>query len=141
MIHPRYQKRDDLSTKSPRITPLDSLNSVDQAKKKSARLSISHTPPINSFVQMNAPSNNYRIHSQALIVFLPPLDISTNGLCTVSHSTSECSISLLPSSKQRKFLKLQIPGGHSNGKRGYQAHPWTHQKHPNHIFFKYGNRP
>ena len=25
-------------------------------------------------------------------------------------------------------------GGHSNGKRGYQARPWTHKKHPNHIF-------
>ena len=32
-------------------------------------------------------------------------------------------------------------GGHSNGKRGYQAHPWTHKKHPNHIFFRYENRP
>ena len=25
-------------------------------------------------------------------------------------------------------------GGHSNCKRGYQARPWTHKKHPNHIF-------
>ena len=25
-------------------------------------------------------------------------------------------------------------GGHSNGKRGYQAHPGTHKKHPNHVF-------
>ena len=33
------------------------------------------------------------------------------------------------------------PGGHSNGKRGYQARPWTHKKHPNHVFFKYENRP
>ena len=32
-------------------------------------------------------------------------------------------------------------GGHSNGKRGYQAHPWTHKKHPNHIFFRYEKRP
>ena len=32
-------------------------------------------------------------------------------------------------------------GGHSNGKRGYQAHPWTHKKHPNHVFFRYENRP
>ena len=32
-------------------------------------------------------------------------------------------------------------GGHSNGKRGYQAPPWTHKKHPNHIFFRYENRP
>ena len=32
-------------------------------------------------------------------------------------------------------------GGHSNGKRGYQARPWTHKKHPNHVFFRYENRP
>ena len=32
-------------------------------------------------------------------------------------------------------------GGHSNGKRGYQARPWAHKKHPNHVFFKYENRP
>ena len=25
-------------------------------------------------------------------------------------------------------------GGHSNGKREYQARPWTHKKHPNHVF-------
>ena len=25
--------------------------------------------------------------------------------------------------------------------RGYQALPWTHKKHPNHIFFRYENRP
>ena len=30
---------------------------------------------------------------------------------------------------------------HSNGKRGYQARPWTHKKHPNHVFFRYENRP
>ena len=33
------------------------------------------------------------------------------------------------------------PVGHSNGKRGYQARPWTHKKHPYHIFFRYENRP
>ena len=32
-------------------------------------------------------------------------------------------------------------GGHSNGKRGYQARPWTHKKHPNHVFFRYEKRP
>ena len=32
-------------------------------------------------------------------------------------------------------------GGHSNGKRGYQARPWAHKKHPNHVFFRYENRP
>ena len=32
-------------------------------------------------------------------------------------------------------------GGHSNGKRGYQARPWTHKKHPNHIFFWYEKDP
>ena len=26
------------------------------------------------------------------------------------------------------------PGGHLNGKKGYQARPWTHKKHPKHIF-------
>ena len=31
--------------------------------------------------------------------------------------------------------------GHSNGKSGYQARPWTHKKDPNHIFFRYENRP
>ena len=25
-------------------------------------------------------------------------------------------------------------GGHSNDKRGYQPHPWTHKKDPKHIF-------
>ena len=25
-------------------------------------------------------------------------------------------------------------GGHLNGKRGYQAPPWTHKKHLKHIF-------
>ena len=29
-------------------------------------------------------------------------------------------------------------GGHSNGKRGYQARPWTHKNHPNHVIFRYG---
>ena len=28
-------------------------------------------------------------------------------------------------------------GGHSNGKRGYQARPWTHKKHPNQVLFRY----
>ena len=28
-------------------------------------------------------------------------------------------------------------GGHSNGKRGYKARPWTHKEHPNHVFFRY----
>ena len=32
-------------------------------------------------------------------------------------------------------------GGHSNGKRGYQARPWTHKKHPNHVLFRYEKRP
>ena len=32
-------------------------------------------------------------------------------------------------------------GGHSNGKKGYQARPWTHKEHPNHIFFMYENKP
>ena len=31
-----------------------------------------------------------------------------------------------------------IPGRHSNGKRGYQARPWSH---PNHVFFRYEKRP
>ena len=42
------------------------------------------------------------------------------------------------------FLDLKKafdPGGHSNGKRGYQARPWTHKKHPNHVFFRYEIRP
>ena len=26
------------------------------------------------------------------------------------------------------------PGGHSNGKRVYQASPWTYKKHPKHVF-------
>ena len=38
-------------------------------------------------------------------------------------------------------LKFADPGGHSNGKRGYQARPWAHKKHPNHVFFRYENRP
>ena len=39
-------------------------------------------------------------------------------------------------------LPSYFPGGPlSNGKRGYQARPWTHKKHPNHIFFRYENRP
>ena len=34
------------------------------------------------------------------------------------------------------------PGSHSNGKRGYQARPWTHKKHPNHVFLiRYEKRP
>ena len=32
-------------------------------------------------------------------------------------------------------------GAHSNGKRGYQARPWTHKKHPNHVLFRYEKRP
>ena len=32
-------------------------------------------------------------------------------------------------------------GGHSNGKRGYQARPWTHKKYPNHVLFRSENRP
>ena len=32
-------------------------------------------------------------------------------------------------------------GEHSNGKRGYQARPWTHKKHPNHVSFRYEKRP
>ena len=32
-------------------------------------------------------------------------------------------------------------GGHSNGKRGYQARPWTHKKHPNHVLFRYEEDP
>ena len=37
--------------------------------------------------------------------------------------------------KSREFRE------HLNGKRGYQARPWTHKKHPNHVFFRYENRP
>ena len=32
-------------------------------------------------------------------------------------------------------------GGHSNGKKRYQARPWTHKKHPNHVLFRYEKRP
>ena len=41
------------------------------------------------------------------------------------------------------FVKLYLSGGggHSNGKRGYQARPWIHKKHPNHIFFIYEKQP
>ena len=40
------------------------------------------------------------------------------------------------------LLWLLCPGGgHSNGKRGYQARPWTHKEHPKHVFFRYENRP
>ena len=39
------------------------------------------------------------------------------------------------------ILCLFPGGGHSNGKRGYQARPWTHKKHPNHILFRYEKRP
>ena len=28
------------------------------------------------------------------------------------------------------------PGGHSNGNEGYQARPWTHKKHPNHVLIQ-----
>ena len=28
---------------------------------------------------------------------------------------------------------LGTPGGHPNGKRGYQARPWTHKKHPTYF--------
>ena len=31
--------------------------------------------------------------------------------------------------------------GHSTGKRGYQARPWTYKMYPNHIFFRCENRP
>ena len=41
----------------------------------------------------------------------------------------------------RKGSRTGGGGGHSNGKRGYQACPWTHKKHPNHVFFRYENRP
>ena len=38
----------------------------------------------------------------------------------------------------RNVIIHVIPrGSHSNGKRGYQARPWTHKKHPNHVFFRY----
>ena len=40
-----------------------------------------------------------------------------------------------------EWWRRKNPGGHSNSKRGYQAHPWTHKKHPNHVFFRYENRP
>ena len=39
------------------------------------------------------------------------------------------------------FFPCFPPGGHSNGKRGYQARPWTLKKHPNHVSFMYENRP
>ena len=40
---------------------------------------------------------------------------------------------LKPGSRElQKRSKTQ--GGHSAGKRGYQARPWTHKKHPKHIF-------
>ena len=32
------------------------------------------------------------------------------------------------------YLGRDLHGGHSNGKRGYQARPLTHKKDPNHIF-------
>ena len=35
----------------------------------------------------------------------------------------------------------KYPGGHSNGKREYQACPWTHKKHPNHVFVRYEKDP
>ena len=40
------------------------------------------------------------------------------------------------------FKSLELPGGggHSNGKRGYQARPWTHKKHPNRVLFRYGKK-
>ena len=39
------------------------------------------------------------------------------------------------------WIKKKSPGGHSNGKRGYQARPWTHKKHPYHVLFRYEKRP
>ena len=32
----------------------------------------------------------------------------------------------------KRFMPLNP--GHSNGKKGYQARPWTHKKHPKHVF-------
>ena len=34
------------------------------------------------------------------------------------------------SSIHSNSIIVQGMGGHSNGKRGYQARPWTHKKHP-----------
>ena len=42
--------------------------------------------------------------------------------------------------REKECLGMSL-GGHSNGKRGYQARPWTHKKHPNHVFFRYEKRP
>ena len=50
--------------------------------------------------------------------------------CTFAHWMTPISAS--PHQKKKPF-----PGGHSNGKRGYQARPWTHKKHPNHVLFRY----
>ena len=54
----------------------------------------------------------------------------------LSLSTVHKHIPPTPESyKTRWLLKdRQTPGGHSNGKRGYQARPWAHKKHPNHVF-------
>ena len=32
------------------------------------------------------------------------------------------------------FFVVPRGGGHLNDKRGYQARPWTHKKHPKHVF-------
>ena len=33
-----------------------------------------------------------------------------------------------------KYVSSSVWGGQLNSKRGYQACPWTHKKHPKHIF-------
>ena len=43
-----------------------------------------------------------------------------------------------------KFSNLFVwaPGeGALEWQEGYQARPWTHKKHPNHVLFRYEKRP
>ena len=40
------------------------------------------------------------------------------------------------------WIVLNRGGGEGlKWQEGYQARPWTHKKHPNHVFFRYENRP
>ena len=34
-----------------------------------------------------------------------------------------------------------LGGGALKWQEGYQARPWSHKKHPNHVFFMYENSP
>ena len=90
------------------------------------RFTTNHNCCCAQCVKSWAKSYKYNLYKQLITIpgtvksiFTPLSAISSwMSLCCSSRPNLHSASDFIP------------PGGHSNGKRGYQAHPWTHKKAP-----------